>query len=768
LRIAPSCLDRIHKPLRSGYCSAMTAGRAATRGTIAAILIAFAVAFGALQVFAYTQKSATVDEPIHLTTGYAALAARDYRIETTHPPFMRMWAALPLLFMQDIRLDTSVIDRTEPSAWLSGSTTFDFATKFLYVDNDADRLLYAARFMIVICGILLGVLVFSWTYEWLGFMPAVWALVFYTLSPNLAAHASLVTTDIGITCFIFGTLYFLWRTCRRLSRFNLTGLSIFFALAIVTKFSALILGPIVLVLLIIAVGERTTMTPRAAAMIVGLLALASLAAVWAVHGFRYAPSGSASWQLHLEQAPLARTVPAIASVTEWIDRHHLLPNAFTEGFLIFAQSMQPPNRAFLAGAYSDEGWWYYFPVVFLIKTPISLIALATIGVVVLVRRRYELGLKNEAFIVVPVLIYLVVSSANRFHVGVRHLLPIYPLVLLVAAAGAMVLVPRRAGRVALGGLIVFWVAVVAGVYPHTLTFFNRLVGGPGNGYKYLADSNIDWGQGLKLLKKWMDQQSVTHVGLAYFGTADPAYYDIDYTQLPAAAPGLNLPSIARMWTKPRLPGYVAVGATVLTGVYLDPEWQLFYRGLRGARPIAVIGNSMFVYWLDRWPEAADPDSSADPTDVEAERRLGDELLRARWFDHAAVHYRRYLGRRPHETQVQNNLGLALFWADDLEHAIPALQQAVSAKPDAGVAQLALASALFDKRRDIGEVVAHARRAAALLPSDPQALVMLGRALAVSGELSEAAQAVQQALDIDPNHPDARELLHTIRRVIESP
>jgi cytochrome c-type biogenesis protein CcmH/NrfG len=679
---------------------------------------------------------------------------------------MRMWAALPLLFMRDVHLDTSVIDRTEPAVWISKA--FDFSTKFLYVDNDADRLLNAARFMIVICGMLLGVLVFSWTYEWLGFTPAVWALVFYTLSPNLAAHASLVTTDIGITCFIFGTTYFVWRTSRRLSPFNLTGLSIFFALAIVTKFSGLILGPIVLALLIVAVRQRTTITPRAAAAIVALLAVASFAAVWAVHSFRYAPSESASWQLHMEHLPLARTVPVIASVTGWIDRHHLLPNTFTEGFLIFAQSMLPPNHTYLAGEYSDEGWWYYFLVTFLIKTPISLIAIAAIGVFVLVHRRLELGWKNESFIVVPVVIYLIVSGANTFQVGVRHLLPIYPFIMLIGAAGTMALVYGRAGRLALAGLMAFWVAVVVDVYPHTLTFFNRLVGGPGNGYKYLADSNIDWGQGLKQLKTWMDRESVPHIGLAYYGTADPAYYDIDYTQLPAATPGLNLPSIARMWSKPRLPGYVAVGATVLTGVFLDPHWQLFYRGLRETKPVAVIGNSIFVYWLERWPEPADHPLPTAEADVEAEHHLGDELLRSQWFDHAAVHYRRYLGHRPYDTQVLRGLALALFWAGDLEHAIPQLQQAVAAEPDAGVMHLALASALFDKRRDIHEVVAHARRAAALLPSDPRVLVLLGRALAVSGALNEAARAVQHAIDIDPNDADARELLQTIRRVVESP
>ncbi|MQA30779.1 MAG: tetratricopeptide repeat protein [Luteitalea sp.] len=740
--------------------------RAAPRGPIFLALAVFAVAFSVLQVVSYTQKSAIWDEPVHLTTGYVALAERDYRVEVTHPPFIRMWAALPLLFMRDIHLDTSVIDRTAPADWHSGSTAYDFSTKFLYVDNDADRLLNAARFMIVIWGVVLGILLFCWTYEWLGFAPAVCALVFYTLSPNVMANASLVTTDIGITCFIFGTIYFLWRTCRRVSAFNLAGLSVFFALAIVTKFSALILGPLVVSLLIVATTQRSAVTARAAAAIVVLLAVASFVAVWAVYGFQYAPSRSPSWVLHLEQASLARTVPVLAAVTGWIDGHHLLPNIFTEGFLMFAQSMKPPNYTFLAGAYSTEGWWYYFPVAFLIKTPIPFIALLAIGLFVCVQRRRELGWMNEAFIVLPVVIYLAAAVTNTHQVGLRHILPLYPFFLLTAAAGAMALVRRRAGRLALASLTILWLIVLASVYPHTLTFFNRFVGGPRNGYKYLADSNIDWGQGLKLLKKWMDREGVSHIGLAYFGTADPAYYGIDYTPLPAATPSFVLPSIARPWAKPRLPGYVAVGATVLTGVYHDLQWQLFYRDIRNLTPVEVIGNSIFVYWLERWPEANAP-APTTPREIEADRWLGDELVKGQWFEHAIVHYRRYLERRPNEPEALLDLGLALVSTGALEDAIPPLRRAVGLAPEIGIGQLALAATLFDARRDLKEVIAHARRAVTLLPSDPTALVMLARALAISGQLGEAATLVDRALEINPSDRDARELLQKIRVVTES-
>jgi 4-amino-4-deoxy-L-arabinose transferase-like glycosyltransferase len=737
------------------------------RRWIALSLTTFAIVFTTLQWFGYTQKSGTWDEPIHLATGYAAVAYGDYRIEPTHPPLMRMWAALPLLLMRDVRLDTSAIDRTPPRVWHSGDTAYTFSTKFLYVDNDAERLLNAARFMVVLCGLALGVLVFCWTYEWVGLVPALCALVFYTLSPNILANTSLVTTDAGITCFLFGAVYFLWRSSRRFSAANVIGLALFVAAAVVTKYSALILGPLVATLLAVALWHGTTITRRRAVVLVLLLAAVSFTAVWGVYGFRYAPSSSPTWILHLEDASLAETVPTLAMVTGWIDRHRLLPNMFTEGFLMFAQAMIPPVHSYLAGAYSDHGWWYYFPVAFVIKAPISFLVLIGIGLVTFVRQRRRLGSLTEAFVLVPIGLYLAAAVGNTYQVGVRHLLPMYPFLLLVTAAGVVALMRQRAGRFVLGGLAAFWVLMLAAVYPHTLTFFNRAVGGPRHGYEYLADSNIDWGQGLKQLKAWMTRERVTHIGLAYFGSADPDYYGIDYTPLPAATPGFRLPAAPATWTPPQLPGWVAVSATVLTGVYLDPQWQLFYDGLRDREPTQVIGNSIFVYWLDRWPEG-DGDLPAGVNGVDANRRLGDELLKVGWLDHAITHYRRSLRRQPDQPAVLFNLGAALVATGAPGRAIPPLQRALALKPDTGMGHLMLASALFDTRRDIGNVVAHASRAVALLPDDTEALLMLGRALAVRGDLRGADSATTRALILEPHNQQARALLARIRRVAALP
>ena len=238
---------REKRPRERATAPPKTATRPAPKGprAIAVALLTFAAAFVALDVVSYTQKSATWDEPLHVTSGYVALARHDYRVDPEHPPFLRMWAALPLMAMQGIKLDTSIIDKTPPGMDWAMAKQFDFGHQFMYVDNDADRLLYAARFMVVVLGVALGVLLFCWVNEWLGFEAAVVALAFYTIEPNIAAHSSLITTDFGVTCFIFGAVYFLWRTCWRPSALNVAGLTAFFVLAVISKYSALILGPIV-------------------------------------------------------------------------------------------------------------------------------------------------------------------------------------------------------------------------------------------------------------------------------------------------------------------------------------------------------------------------------------------------------------------------------------------------------------------------------------------------------------------------------------------
>jgi hypothetical protein len=176
------------------------------------------------------------------------------------------------------------------------------------------------------------------------------ALILYTLEPNLLAHARLVTTDFGVTCFVFGTAYFLWRTARTLNVANLGGLIGFFTLAQISKFSAVLLGPIVLVCLAVRAGhprpwptrffKETALAGAGRKAIVAVAIIAALGAVtwtaiWATYGFRFLPSASNTWKMDFRDESIVLTrVPTLSRMITWADEHRLLPNAYLEGFLL--------------------------------------------------------------------------------------------------------------------------------------------------------------------------------------------------------------------------------------------------------------------------------------------------------------------------------------------------------------------------------------------------------------------------------------------------
>jgi hypothetical protein len=563
----------------------------------------FAAVFTTLTVSSYLQESATIDESHHLVTGYAALVLRDYRLDPEHPPFLPMYAALPLLSMSDVRLNTNTL------LWTSGSgRVYEFCHEFMYVNNDADRLLYRARLMSVLLGVLLGILLFCWGRELFSFWTSTIVLGLYCLEPNILANFGLVTTDGGVTCFILGTAYFLWRTTRQLSPQNLTGLAVFFALAQVSKFSALILCPITLELLAIRVfdestwpctvgslGDLTILSRRffVALGVVLTLALTTYIAIWATYRFQYAPAppgGGLDW---ISGDPTVRErVPTLAAVVDWVDQNHLLPNVYAQGFLI-AEAKTATRTAYLFGQFSNTGWWYYFPVAFLIKTPITLIVLFIAGLALCAVNRSKLW-EDDIYVLLPLAMYLGISMTMHINIGLRHILPIYPFVLLIGgkAVAAVLASRRKLLAMTLAALCLLQVGAVSAIHPYYLAFFNQFVGGPKNGYKYLADSNLDWGQDLKRLKKWMDANGVDKINLAYFGSADPAYYGIHCTHLRG-----SLVFTTNKIEEPFLPGLVAVSVNNLTGANLDGDQ--FYKPLLDAKPVAVIGYSIRVYRVDK-------------------------------------------------------------------------------------------------------------------------------------------------------------------------
>jgi hypothetical protein len=233
------------------------------------------------------------------------------------------------------------------------------------------------------------------------------------------------------------------------------------------------------------------------------------------------------------------------------------------------------------GSYGRSGWWFYFPVAFAIKTPIPVLILALAGAYLSFRDR---SLPRDAyFLAVPALLLFVSSMFSSIDIGYRNILPVLPFVFILGSQVAT----RATGRVARGALVALCAWCVLSTVllsPHYLAHFNELVGGPSNGYKYLVDSNLDWGQDLKHLKRYLDSQGIAEVYLSYFGTADPACYGIDFLPMPEQPPVTNAE-----------PACYVISVTSLQGVYAGgasgAHWLAQYE------PSDRVGYSMFVYRL---------------------------------------------------------------------------------------------------------------------------------------------------------------------------
>jgi hypothetical protein len=248
---------------------------------------------------------------------------------------------------------------------------------------------------------------------------------------------------------------------------------------------------------------------------------------------------------------------------------------------------------FLHGELSSTGWWYYFPVAMGIKTPLGLLLLALSGLALLALRRRD-GPQGEFLLWLPlVLLFAAGALFTSLYIGVRHMLPAAPLLCVLGARAARDL-RGIGGRTLVAGLTAwhFWAGI--SISPYHLSYFNELVGGPGHGHEWLVDSNIDWGQDLVRLKRYMDEHGIKRAKLAYFGRADPGIYGIEHEELPE---------------KPVSGGVAVVSATFLQGRpyfwlrggKLDWVPPGAYSWIKDRPLIGRVGYSLFVFDLGRKP-----------------------------------------------------------------------------------------------------------------------------------------------------------------------
>ncbi len=728
------------------------------------VLIVFVLVFGLITVTAFLQKSPTVDEPVHLFAGYSYLKWGDFRANPEHPPLAKLWAALPLLAfdLKDLRQSSNywnLIPQYSPDAMY----TVADAAEMLFVRNNAEAVFFYAKLQMVVLGILLGLFVFRWSKELFGFQAAVASICIYCFDPNILAHSQFVHTDIAFTTMFFIGTYFFWSALDKLSWPNLVFSSLFFGLAAITKYAYLavlvVWSGLCLVRIFSLQPQRCTLgTSREVsnrwgktALASGLLVCSVVTAyflIWLAYGFRF--DAIATEGRHL---PMAQQLPEnhyLQGLIIFLTQYHLFPEAWIYGQLYVFNNLQ--RDAYLMGSYSDHGFWLYYPVAFAVKTPVPtlLLFIGSIGLSISKEKSRLSGL----FLLIPVVVYFSLAVWSHINIGLRHILPIYPFlfVLLGSTAWQLWCSGRRVKRGAIMVLSIWYLWSSINTYPHYLAFFNEIAGGPENGHKVLLDSNLDWGQDLKGLKRWMDDHGVKKNQFLYFGfhsAAEPRYYGIDAVYLPGSWVGYD-----SVTDNPEAPNYLAISANHLYGHFLRGERRDdFVRPFRSLRPAGNIGHSIFIYRIDDAIKQLRKVIEIHPTSAQAHADLASLLENQKNVSEAVEHYRQAIRFNPLLTKALYNLGIILAKQGALEGANELLRRAAASRPlDSDIHyDRALTLAMGG---NLDEAMEQLLATVKIDPTYTKAYYNLGVLLARKGRVEEAIMNLRKSLSIDPTYSRA--------------
>jgi 4-amino-4-deoxy-L-arabinose transferase-like glycosyltransferase len=544
-----------------------------------------------------SRDSPTWDEGDHIFAGYRSLTHMDFGLNPEHPPLVKMLAATPLLSMP-LKVPEVRNRFFMQEAFLDGK-------EFLF-GNDADVMMFRARMTASILTVLLALLVFLAAKEFFGTGAAFIALTLIVFEPNLLAHGARVTTDAGVSCFMFATIYAFYRYVKAPSAWRLAVVGLAMGLALAAKHTGILVIPMLALLAICEVmrnrlakqqySEGRVGTGRHA----GLLAVSVIASVliavgvlWASYGFRFAARpdglqlnpGFAEW--------IAQLKPFDAHLVSFAARWHLLPQSYLYGLAAVRLSAES-YTTFVLGTVYPHGVWFYFPVAFVIKSTLAFLVLLGLSVFAIASRKLT-GAREILFLTVPPALYLIVAMNSKMNIGVRHILPLYIfLAVLIAGAARSLMRGGRRWQYVVAALLLFHVFSSVRSYPNYMAYANELWGGPSQTYKYLTDSNVDWAQQLKSTKQYLDGRGIKECWFAYFGQGvlEPHYYGIPSQPLPTAD---SLWMNERIDVPPAIDGTVLMSAGVLSGFEFGPGALNPYRQFQQLRPVAVIDDAVFVF-----------------------------------------------------------------------------------------------------------------------------------------------------------------------------
>lgn len=618
------------------------------------------IAFMALVSFLNARNdSAIFDETAHIPAAYSYVTKEEIRLNPEHPPLIKDLAGFPLLFL-DLNFNTDnqpfwsgdLKGKWDEGQWAAG--------KYLLFQagNNPDRIIFWSRVPIILLSLLLGLFIFKWTKELAGITAGLLALVLYAFDPNILGHNHFVTTDLGIAAFTTFSFYYYLKFLKMPSWKNVALAGLFLGLMQLAKFSSFVAFPIMGLATLLY--PLTTQSPTDTAdkliyklkltgqyLSKGALAfLFSIIIIWIAY---------LANTFHMTQETMSQIIDANFSPANTENSLNILANkslhklngnmitrpltGYGLGMSYVFRRVAGGNGAYFIGQVSSKAFRSYFPTVFALKEPLptlflmlSAMILAAIQcvkhcAVLKSAKTYFLDAVNfirdritELSLLSFVALYALISITGNLNIGFRHLFPILPFAFILTASTIGKFIERKneqEKKLFSYLTSIFFLALAietAGAYPYYMSYFNQIAGGPKNGYRYVTDSNADWGQDLKRLKTWIEKYNrcpaiegiklgnnptkcmlhekygpIGKIRVNYFGGADVKYY---------------LGDIYEDWwdsKRPIAPGWYAISTNYLMGSIHDTTKKDSdsYRWIvrNNIKPVAQVGTAIFVYYI---------------------------------------------------------------------------------------------------------------------------------------------------------------------------
>lgn len=504
--------------------------------------------------------SPTTDETAYIGGAYYHWKTGNFSMVREHPPLTRILAGAPL----------TLLNLNYPEGDWNNSQQAELGKQFLYESgNDLDTVLFFARLPTILLSVLLGFFLFLFAKTLYGYRAGVFALFLYVFESTVLGHSSLATTDLAPALFIFLSMFAFWHFVRNPRPRNALLFAAAFGLAQISKFTALYLIPITFVLALLFM-HRKLLSLRNVALLGAATLVVSLLVINAAYLFQ--GTGKALTDSIRAERIEAHANGPLKPLILAVARTPLpLPEDYMIGFSSTVLHDLSGHSAFFLGQYSRTGWWYYFPVAFVLKVSVALLVFIMLAALAFRRHGFEKERSAEYIAIAFVLMFFGISLFSHINIGIRHMLPTFPFIFLLCSKAVKYAKDARL-FFALAALYALSTLIIA---PHYLSHFTEPIGS--NGYQYLADSNNDWGQDLKGLAQYLERNNISDIRLTYFGTAPPEYYGIRYTNLtcePAA-------------------GIVAISTNYLQHVFESNRSCFSWLALH--TPAGKAGYSIFIY-----------------------------------------------------------------------------------------------------------------------------------------------------------------------------